>query len=118
MTTILLITILLTTGGNMIMTIVAVRDKKADCYSRPFFAQTPAAAIRSFTDEVNRNAEDNPYAKHPEDYALYELGKYEDSEASFSVLPVPRLLIEGDQCRYNAETYNVEKNFHKPFTAV
>jgi len=93
------------------MAIVAVRDRKADCFSRPFFAQTTAAAIRSFADEVNRSAEDNQYYKHPEDYALYELGQYDDSEGSINTHPLPKLLIQADQTVQDS-------NFHKPFTAV
>lgn len=95
----------------MIMTIVAVRDKKCDCFSRPFFAQTPAAAIRSFNDEVNRAAQDNPYYQHPEDYALYELGQYNDQDGSINSHLLPKLLIQADQTV-------AEKSFHKPFTAV
>lgn len=95
----------------MIMTIIAVRDKKTDSFSRPFFAQTPASAIRSFSDEVNRQAQDNPYYQHPEDYALYELGQYNDSDGSINTHPLPKLLIQADQTVQDT-------NFHKPFTAV
>lgn len=95
----------------MLMTIVAVRDKKCDCFSRPFFAQTPAAAIRSFSDEVNRAHEENPYYKHPEDYALYELGQYNDEDGSINTHALPKLLIQADQTIQ-------EKNYSKPFTAV
>lgn len=81
----------------MLMTIVAVRDKKCECFSRPFFGQTPASLIRSFADEVNRYAEDNPYNKHPEDYALYELGQFDDSDGKITTHPIPKLLIQADQ---------------------
>lgn len=93
----------------MIVKIVAVRDKKCDCFSRPFVAQTPAAAIRSFSDEVNRQDQNNEYYKHPEDYALYELGEYNDADGSIKPSDIPKLLIEADQAA---------PSFHKPFTKV
>lgn len=94
----------------MRMTILAIRDAKADCFSRPFFAQTPAAGIRSFSDETNRKDEQNPYYTHPEDYALYELGQFDDADGKIYVHDLPKLLIQADQTS--------ERTFHRPFTAV
>lgn len=54
----------------------SVRDRAADMFGRPFFANTTGAAVRSFTDEIN-NAQ-SELAKHPEDYDLYEIGYFED----------------------------------------
>lgn len=82
----------------MKLTICAVRDNVADVYHRPYFMQSPGVAIRSFTDEVNREAEDNQLYKHAKDFTLYELGVYDDSNAKFELKDVPKLLINADQC--------------------
>ncbi|AXH76519.1 MAG: nonstructural protein [Microviridae sp.] len=59
--------------------IVSVFDTAVQAHGRPLFVPTKGAAMRSFTDEVNRQAEDNPMWAHPEDYELYLLGWFDDS---------------------------------------
>lgn len=83
----------------MIQIIVAVRDAKADSFGRPFFVPTVGLGVRSFQDEVNRAAEDNAFYRHPEDFALYELGTYDDETACLSSHSVPKLLIQADQVK-------------------
>ena len=50
--------------------VVAVRDRAIDAFGRPFFVPTIGVALRSFHDEMNRQAPDNAMAAHPEDYDL------------------------------------------------
>jgi len=75
-----------------ILTIVAVKDRAVDAYNRPFYVPTIGAAIRSFTDEVNRN--ESEMNAHPEDYDLYDMGTFDDQTGTF--LPpdggVPRVI--------------------------
>lgn len=52
-----------------------VRDSCAEAFIRPFFAQSPGAAIRSFSDEVNGG--DSPVSSHPQDYTLFEIGVFD-----------------------------------------
>lgn len=54
-----------------------VFDHAAEAYLEPFFAPTRGVAIRSFTEAVN--SEGHTFAKHPEDYTLYEIGTYDPS---------------------------------------
>lgn len=60
----------------MQMLCFAIFDDKASIYSKPFYAITIGEAIRTFTDAVN--TPDSPYNKHPEDYTLYSVGRYND----------------------------------------
>jgi hypothetical protein len=76
----------------------AVRDSKADAFARPIFMQSVGAMIRSFQDEVNRSAEDNQMNRHPSDFALYELGSYDDGTALMEMHEQPKLLVQADQC--------------------
>lgn len=83
---------------DMKQVIVAVRDSAADVFGRPYFVPTAGVAIRSFTDEVNRQADDNSFSKHPKDFALYEIGVYDDATAMIECHAQPKLLINADQC--------------------
>lgn len=62
---------------------VAVRDRQLDAFMRPFFMQATGQAIRAFSDEINRNAPDNPLAQHPEDYDLYQLATFDEDLGEF-----------------------------------
>jgi len=61
----------------MIHQMVAVFDVKCGAYARPVAVPSDGAAIRSFMDAVNDNSTE--YAKHPEDYSMFNLGTYDDS---------------------------------------
>lgn len=79
----------------MILQIVAIRDQAADAYMRPIFVNHIAQAIRSFSDEVNRNAQDNDMARHPGDFELFHLGTYDDSTGELSSFDRPLQLAIG-----------------------
>lgn len=73
--------------------ICAVLDLKAHYYARPFTARTQGEAIRIFTDAVNDK--DTAFNAHPEDYALYALGQYDDQMGTILADSKPHLLIAG-----------------------
>jgi hypothetical protein len=81
----------------MKLVIVSVRDSAADAFGRPYFVPSVGMALRSFTDEVNRASDDNPLNKHKKDFALYELGEYDDNTAQIVCHDQPKLLIHADQ---------------------
>ena len=62
----------------MIHIACAVKDSAVQAFNRPFFVPTTAVATRSFTDEVNRNASDNQMFAHPDDFELWEVGRFDD----------------------------------------
>lgn len=78
----------------MKLQIVAVRDRTADVFAQPVFVANLGGAIRSFGDEINRREPGNALAQHPEDYDLYHLGEYDDSDGSF-VTDKPRQVAVG-----------------------
>lgn len=82
----------------MLQVICTVRDAAADVYGRPFFTVSQAVAIRTFSDEVNNSENGNQMNAHPKDFALYEIGTYDDSNAKMELLEAPKLLIQADQC--------------------
>ena len=78
--------------------VVAVRDRAADTFGSPFYVVAIGQAIRSFSDEVNRRADDNQLFQHPEDFDLYELGVFDDSTGLFET-GVPRQAAVGKDLR-------------------
>lgn len=60
--------------------VVSIRDSKVDSFQRPFFVPHIGYALRSFEDEVKRNASDNAMYNHPEDYELFKIGEYNERE--------------------------------------
>lgn len=67
----------------MILVMCAVRDSATEMYGRPFFVQSRNVALRSFTDEVRRKDQNNDLNKHPDDFALYSLGMFDDNSGEF-----------------------------------
>lgn len=79
----------------MIQIIVSVKDRAADAFGRPAFVPSSGVAIRSFTDEVNRENPDNQLFHHPDDFDLYELGTFDDSTGIVTCYSTPKVLILG-----------------------
>ena len=71
----------------MIHFIVAVHDRQLDTFMRPFTAQSVGQALRSFKDETNR--EGSELRAHPEDYALYQLGTFNEQTGQVTSLDKP-----------------------------
>lgn len=74
----------------MIHKIFAVYDSKVEAYLSPFFMNATGQAIRGFVDAAS--GADSQIAKHPEDFTLFELGEYDDSNAQFKLLSTPKSL--------------------------
>lgn len=92
---------------KMRMVMVCIRDAKADIFGRPFFTQSAGVAIRSFSDEVSREDKDNTMYNHPEDYALYEVGLFDDQDGKIYPYDIPKLLIQADQIRIKDALYKI-----------
>lgn len=83
----------------MKLTLCTVKDRAADAYGRPMFVPSTGIAIRSFSDEINRSAEDNQMFNHSDDFDLYELGEFDDNTGLFSLHEQPKLLTLGKQVK-------------------
>lgn len=79
----------------MLYVVVAIRDRSAVVFGRPAFVTTVGLAVRSFTDEVNREHPENMMSRHPEDFDLYELGTYNDETGEMKSLDHPRQIAIG-----------------------
>lgn len=61
---------------KMKLRIYTIRDNKAEAYNRPFFERTDLTAIRAVKKSLTQ---DDTYQVYAEDYALYYLGTFDDS---------------------------------------
>lgn len=79
--------------------IVAIRDRAIDTFGVPVFVASTGAAIRSFSDEVNRKDDNNNLSKHPEDFDLFLLGEYDDQTGEFDGCRPSQLAVGKDLVR-------------------
>ena len=75
--------------------IVTIHDRAAGAYGVPSFVISTGAAIRSFSDEINKK--DTPLGAHPEDFDLYYLGELDDNSGEF-IQDGPRIISIGKDC--------------------
>lgn len=85
--------------------VFTVFDAKAEVYAQPFYAPTKGVALRSFTDTCNDRG--HPFNEHPEDYVLFHLGEWEDTDASFTPFAAPMNL--GVAIEFVARSQNVQE---------
>lgn len=71
----------------MIVRVYTVYDSKAEAYTTPQFYQTKGIAIRAFIEAIKQ--EDTPFCKYPEDFTLFEVGEFDDSNCAFNLYPTP-----------------------------
>lgn len=67
-----------------------IYDGAALAFMRPFVAQSDGSAIREFSDIVN--SDDHPIALHPEDYALFSLGTFDEGTGELVAVNPPHSL--------------------------
>jgi len=77
----------------MKLVIFCIRDRATDQYGNPMFLVNSGQAIRSFSDEINREAADNMLNKHPDDFDLYSLGSFDTSTGLFDTAPPEQISI-------------------------
>lgn len=95
-------------GVKMILRIYSVFDSKLATFDLPFYMLTDAAAIRAFSDEVNKPTvqQHQKWNEHPEDYSLFCLGEFDDSSGTLDKM-LPLSLVTG------SAIYDVKKNGFK-----
>lgn len=68
---------------------LAIYDTATEAYMRPFMALSEGQAVRMFEDE-SLNPE-TPISQHPEDYALFRIGTFNDSSGEL-LQEIPKCL--------------------------
>lgn len=70
----------------------SVRDAQAELFSRPFYFPTRGMAVRNFMDQCQDK--DSPMRRHPDDFALYQVGEFDDNAGVFLAMDSPHLLYQ------------------------
>lgn len=71
----------------MELKVFGIYDSKTEAYLQPFFAKTKGDALRSITSLVNDSQHN--FSKFSADFTLFELGSFDDSNASFNLHHTP-----------------------------
>lgn len=87
----------------MLQVVLAVKDRMADAFGRPLFVPALGVGLRSFTDEVNRADKENQMFNHPDDFDLYELGRFDDVTGRFDLHDDPKVVAIGKQVKIREE---------------
>ncbi|AXL14603.1 nonstructural protein [Microviridae sp.] len=92
----------------------SIFDTKAKMYNTPFLLMNDSVAIRTCTTMVNDP--NSQLAMHPEDYVLYFLGEFDDSngsiigaESEHRVLVKLNALVDPEQSKRILELRDIKK---------
>lgn len=77
----------------MIYVVCSAYDKKARSFMTPFYVTHQDVAVRAFKDAVADD--ESQVGRNPEDFALWNLGTFDDDTAKFSLHPSPMHIVEG-----------------------
>lgn len=76
----------------MILQVMVCFDKKARAFMVPFFVAHTDMGIRAMAGAVETG--EGGIRTHPEDFALYYLGSYDDEKGRFDLAPQPMHCVE------------------------
>lgn len=79
----------------MVLKVYAVYDSKLEAYMQPFFMQSKGVALRALTETLTQR--DHMFSKHPEDFTLFELGEYDDSNGKMLPHLTPIALCKANE---------------------
>lgn len=74
----------------MRMVMACIRDAAAEAWHTPLFFMSKGQAVRSFADAVNDGKSD--FWKHPEDFALFQLGWFDQGSGAVELCFAPESL--------------------------
>lgn len=60
--------------------VCCVQDRKSELFASPMVFVNDADAIRNFADAVNREDANSMIYLHPDDYDLFRIGTFDDSD--------------------------------------
>lgn len=78
--------------------VYSVFDVKAEAFLQPFFCLTEGQAMRSFVDVANDRG--HPMCVHAEDYSLFFLGEFDESNGMLVPGQAPKLVATALEVRH------------------
>jgi len=80
----------------MIVKVFSIFDAAAAVYRQPFYASADGEAMRVFYD-LSISA-DHEIGRHPEDFSLWRVAKYDDNKGTFIVDDEKECLVQAMEC--------------------
>lgn len=77
----------------MLVKMCSIYDGKAEAWTNPMYFRSNGEAVRSFQDAANNKELD--VGRHPEDYALFEVGEFDPRTGEVRPLVPPLHLATG-----------------------
>lgn len=78
-----------------------IYDEKVEAFKPPFFAQAVGQAVRMFGDLCGDP--ETPFSKHPDDYRLYRVGEFLETEGRLVPAVMPELVASGGNFKMEPE---------------
>ncbi len=79
----------------MKLLVFSVYDEKAEFFSNPFFVAATGIATRMIADLANDPS--TTISKHPNDFTLYHVGNWNNTEAKFDNLATPKFIARASE---------------------
>lgn len=99
----------------MKLKVYSIHDQAAEAFVQPFFMHNDGLAIRAFQDNANAKDENN-ISKHPEQFALYQIGEFDDKQGTIEPLQEPKLLATALELK--TDTVYSEATVKEMLTAI
>lgn len=101
----------------MILRVFSVFDSKANAYLAPFFFAFVGEAVRAFIDTAR--SPKSKFFTNGQDFTLFQLGHYDDSNATFDLLTAPESIGRADIMRRQHETMlSMQNDLHEVHTTA
>lgn len=71
--------------------VYSLMDRKAGVFGRPVFVPALGLLVRELQDALKG---DDVLARHPEDFVVYRLGKFDDVNGRFELLALPDFVLD------------------------
>lgn len=84
----------------MIVRYYAVKDLAQNAFGNLMLMPSHGVAIRSFSDEVNRKAEENQMYQHPGDFELWFIGEFNNETGHMETERGERLARAADHAKH------------------
>lgn len=78
-------------ASGLVLQVFTVYDTKVGAFMQPFVCRSQGEAMRIFGDEVN-NAQ-GAFFRHPEDYAMFHIGSFDQGTGMVQPLATPVSLV-------------------------
>lgn len=75
----------------MITNVYTIFDSKAQCYNNPFYMINDAIALRTVQGMKDG---DSDIARNPQDFTLWHMGSYDDSNGVFELRSTPKVIAK------------------------